>query len=230
MNQAENNGIDVLLRGLGQAERAAARKGHESNRQDSLEAKSAHLDADELNSYAEGVLPAAARGRYTAHLAECDNCRRMLAQLSLAVGPLIKERSAVQNSALAWSWRQRLVLLFSPRVLRYAMPALGAIAVLTVGIYVWRQSRNTSLVAVNERTAVSGDTKTPGPQDEESRGFARNVAENNGEVAHKKEQKLSPSQPSVAKAEAKKDGKTETSSTPAAAPAKGGEKDSAKNE
>ena len=40
-----------------------------------IEPLSPHLDADELNSYAEGMVPAPARVRYTEHLADCDLCR-----------------------------------------------------------------------------------------------------------------------------------------------------------
>src|SRR5882672_11366531 len=45
-----------------------------------------HLDADELNAFAEGSLPEGARARYVSHLVDCDNCREIVSQLAIGSG------------------------------------------------------------------------------------------------------------------------------------------------
>ena len=68
----EDTQIDVLLRR--HAERARSNSAIE------------HLDADELNAFAEGSLPVAARSRCVSHLADCDDCRRLVSQLAIGAG------------------------------------------------------------------------------------------------------------------------------------------------
>lgn len=45
----------------------------------------AHLDADEIAAFVENVLPAQSRQAFTAHLAECSRCRRILATAAISV-------------------------------------------------------------------------------------------------------------------------------------------------
>lgn len=151
MKQQENNEIDTLLRNLARR-RSTANFGPDSASRD-FAARGAHLDVDELSSYAERALPASASARCTAHLADCDDCRKIVAQLSLAAGPLTDERSAEQTSVVGVTWKQRLAALFSPRMIRYAMPALAVILVAVV-FFGWRQQRAerpADAVAQNER-------------------------------------------------------------------------------
>src|SRR5882762_4989481 len=85
MKQANNNEVDLLLRSLARGRgEAALQKLLRS--EDENTAPSDHLDADELNSYAEGVVPAPARARYTEHLADCDRCRGIVVGLTQAAG------------------------------------------------------------------------------------------------------------------------------------------------
>jgi len=80
MNREPNKEIDILLRKLSgkqngdiaAAERNSSASSHE------------HLDADELNAYAENALPVSLRSRYTEHLADCSSCRKTVTQLSLS--------------------------------------------------------------------------------------------------------------------------------------------------
>jgi hypothetical protein len=134
MRPEPNNDIDLLLRQL------SGRNGipvSENNEQ--------HLDADELNSYVANALPAAARARYTEHLADCSSCRKLVVQLSAAQGPLPvpQPASVVAPSGL----KSFLASLFSPMVLRYAVPALGLIVIAAVGIFVLRPENENSNVA-----------------------------------------------------------------------------------
>ena len=88
MKQSSNNEVDILLRSLARQGRAAGLSNAAGNGGGKF---SEHLDADELNSYAEGVLPTAARARYTEHLADCDDCRGLVVGLSQAAGATVKQ-------------------------------------------------------------------------------------------------------------------------------------------
>ena len=153
MKQPENNEIDILLRGLASRERAAPTELAGA-------VTGAHLDADELNSYAEGVLPPSTRARYSAHLADCDDCRQIVTQLSLAAGPRINE-TPISRASATFAWRTMVASLFAPSVLRYAMPALVLIVV-GVAFFAWRQQQRREFVALNNKqqevsTAIQPD-------------------------------------------------------------------------
>jgi hypothetical protein len=160
MKQETNKEIDLLLRRLSRRDGEAVLNG---------EIEDHHLDADELSSYAQNVLPATARARYTAHLAECSTCRRLATELSLASGVTIAAPPVVAVPASS-SLKKFVSSLFSPMVLRYAVPALGVIVVMVVGFVVLRQRRaSDGMVAQVEanRRAIEqkyGDTPaTPAP-------------------------------------------------------------------
>ena len=153
MKEAKNNEIDLMLRSL-------ARRGQSTSAGHSLEDEPAvrqgqlHLDADELNSYAENALPAAARARYTEHLADCSTCRKIAAQLSLASGATLRPFSA--EARKPWSLSGFLSAVFSAPVLRYAVPALSLIAIIAVALVINRQqSTQKELVARNEPSGTS---------------------------------------------------------------------------
>jgi hypothetical protein len=136
--------MDLLLRGL------ARRQGTRSDASEDHSAK--HLDADELNSYAEQALPAAARARYTSHLADCERCRKIASELTSASGASVSEHQvALETSSL----RQKLATFFSPRVLRYAAPAFALLAFMVVGLIAIRQQTKPELIAANE--PIAGD-------------------------------------------------------------------------
>ncbi len=147
MKQAHNNEINSLLRSLARGrEEAAWQSGSESG--DAERVASDHLDADELNSYAEGVAPAPARARYTEHLSDCEACRGIVISLTQAAGAANRYDVPEQQGGLSF-W-QKLAALFSPPVLRYAVPALVLTAVIGVGFLAVQQQRRTQLVARNE--------------------------------------------------------------------------------
>ena len=138
MKHSEKNEFDLLLRGLAKRERA--RRGYEEEAQ----LLTNHLDADELNSYAEDVLPSAARARYTAHLADCSNCRQMVSQLSLAAGAASRPGDHQEQATSFW---QKLASLFSPATLKYAMPGLVLLSIAMLGVIVLKQQRQLDFVA-----------------------------------------------------------------------------------
>ena len=83
-----------------------------------------HLDADELNAFAEGTLPEAARSRYVSHLADCDNCRQIVSQLAISSGAVIAAEASPASEASGYSLRKRLGGFFSSLTLRYAAFAM----------------------------------------------------------------------------------------------------------
>ena len=103
-----------------------------------LRIDSDHLDADELSAYAENALPAAARARYTEHLADCSRCRELVVQLSSSV-PVSWLRRDCKSSSAFRAAESFLASFFSPMVLRYAVPALGLIVVAAIGFVVFRR-------------------------------------------------------------------------------------------
>src|SRR5262252_3624501 len=118
MNPVPDNEVEILLRKLG-------RGGEEGSSSDSD--LDQHLDADELNAYAENALPAAARAKYTEHLADCSSCRKIVAQLAVVSAPLAVAKESEQSS-----WNKLVSRLFSPLTLRYAVPGLAALVILAV--------------------------------------------------------------------------------------------------
>lgn len=158
MKQETNNEIDLLLRRL-------------SRRQDVpvSDADSDHLDADELNAYAENALPAAARARYTEHLADCSKCREVVVQLSGSV-PVVVAKETVP--AIAPSGLQKfLASLFSPMVLRYAVPALGLIVVAAIGFSVWRSRQAPVDMAQSARPLDNPESQANKPQESPASGI-----------------------------------------------------------
>jgi hypothetical protein len=91
-------------------------------------ARSAHLDADEIASFAENALPESTRNFYIAHLADCERCRTVLSQ-SILLRPEAQIAAApsgaiIETAPMPWYRRMlsgpslayvmgTLVLLFS---------------------------------------------------------------------------------------------------------------------
>ena len=111
-----------------------------------------HLDADEMNAFAEGALPPAARSRYVSHLADCDQCRQQIAQLSLGAGAVIRSEQSAPAKPESRSVWQMLAGIFALPVLRYA--AFAAVLVIVAGVaYIALRPRSEgNLVAGNEPT------------------------------------------------------------------------------
>jgi len=141
MKQETNNEMDLLLRRLSRRQGVPVSDVDED-----------HLDADELNSYAENALPAAARERYTEHLAECSSCRELVVQLSGSV-PVVAAKETLTTAPSAF--RKFLANLLSPMVLRYAVPALGVIIVAGIGLIVLRSSNKAERYVAQSEPAAT---------------------------------------------------------------------------
>jgi hypothetical protein len=156
MKQESNNAIDLMLRKLG---RSGSRLQQNAGN-GGAESADAHLDADELSAYAENALPPTTRARYTEHLADCVRCRQIVSQLSQAAGLVADEAPKAASSS---RWKAFLASLFSPIVLRYAVPALGLLVVASIGFIALR-SRG-SMELAQRKVSVFDEaptTATPG--------------------------------------------------------------------
>ena len=129
-----------------------------------------HLDADELNAFAEGSLPSAARARFVSHLADCDQCRRLATQVTMAAGRTVAARAeATETIAGRVSLWQNLRNLFAGRNLRYAAFALVVIAAAGITFIALRpglESRpESALIAGNTETAPAPGTAIKPPDE-----------------------------------------------------------------
>ena len=162
MNREPNKEIDILLRKL-------SGKPNGSFKADGSSASGAqeHLDADELNAYAEQALPESLRSRYTEHLADCSRCRSIVTQLSLST-TAVPPREAVAERSSSWL-KTFLAGLFTPFVIRYAVPAMAVIMIAAFGWILLRReplqqevAQNTPLTVVqNQNAEVSGSPAAP---------------------------------------------------------------------
>jgi hypothetical protein len=177
--------MDLLLRRLSRRQGVPASDGE--SRLDSD-----HLDADELNSYAENALPAAARARYTEHLAECSRCRELVVQLSASI-PVAAARETVTAAEPSWL-RKFLASFFSPMVLRYAVPALGLIVVAAIGFVVLQTGRQRGSVA---QLAEHAQSKPAPSQSEQPTVMNDSPAQSQGDVAARKPEATKDTKPAA---------------------------------
>lgn len=178
MKQETNNEMDLLLRRLG--------------RRDDAVVPEDHLDADELSAYAENALPAAARARYTVHLAECSRCRSLVVQLSSSAGVVAATDSAAVREPSGF--RKFLASLFTPMVLRYAAPALGLIVVAVIGFVVLRSNQPGQYEARNT-TTQQRQVASPGASSVDHYGDSTSkAAPSSGLVDEERKQKNQPAQ------------------------------------
>src|SRR5207253_3570731 len=164
----EDTQIDVLLRR--HAERASSNAGIE------------HLDADELNAFAEGALPAAARSRYVSHLADCDDCRRLVSQLAISAGAVAKAETAGAPATAHVSWVEKLGAFFRPPTLRYAAFAAVVVAAVGIAFLVMRQmqqNRESTLVVQNEQPSQARADSTKSEETAKATSEKNAVANNN---------------------------------------------------
>lgn len=185
MKQETNNEMDLLLRRLARRQDVFA-PDHED-----------HLDADELNAYAENALPAKSRTRYTEHVAECSRCRELVVQLSASAGVVIAQQADKVSESTGW--RKFLAGLFSPMVLKYAAPALGLIVVALIGVAVLRRNQPGDYVSQVQREQSKPPDVAEGrvesnQQPQPQRGFAGDDKAANSTVGKESQNKDSEQQ------------------------------------
>lgn len=155
MRQETNKEIDLLLRRMSRQNGGSLRDG---------EMHEQHLDVDELSSYAQNALPARTRARYTEHLAECSTCRKLVTELSLSLGATAVAAAPVETVGAPGGLKKFFASLFSPMVLRYAVPALGLIVVAAIGFAILRQQAQEGFLAQVDTKQRSNAPLTATPE------------------------------------------------------------------
>jgi hypothetical protein len=175
--------IDALLRGHARGGGGASATGGEArafvrdlsagerarDQAARLDTQAAHLDADELAAFAENALPTAARSRYAAHLADCDDCRHTATQLALAAGVTVvsDEREVVATEKIVGaSWRERVAALIAPRAWRYAMPVVALLCVGVIALVVMRRVPRAGMQLARNNEEAQADRASPVSQEE----------------------------------------------------------------
>ncbi len=171
MKQDFNDSVDSMLRDY--ARRVSARESFAGESrapqrlafdQDNME----HLDADEITAFAENALPAAARARTVAHLADCNECRQFVVALTNAenISSESVNRLPPQIVHARLSLRERFAAFFASHLaLRYAVPAFAAVlfVALIAGVILNRHQPDATLVASKQESqtiAVSTSSDT----------------------------------------------------------------------
>jgi len=129
-----------------------------------------HLDADAVAAFAEGAIPDAIRKTYTAHLADCDSCRKALSYVAVLNEPAAMK--AVAATAGAPAMRAPAPAMTSVPWYRplFRSPGLAAafgLLVLALGgglIYLitQRNSNTASTVALEENKPASSSVPYAG--------------------------------------------------------------------
>ncbi|MGI9106554.1 MAG: hypothetical protein ACR2G4_09930 [Pyrinomonadaceae bacterium] len=220
--------MDSLLRAQARRDRAsafgepgAASLSREDDRAFTVQS-GPHLDADELNAYAENALPASTRTHYSAHLADCDHCRRTVTQLALAAGipAQLEQReapTAAESASMKVSWRERIGAWRSARAWRYAIPlfALLLVSASVLLVTLQRSARNEKFIAGRDAQPSSRPAPAAQPgsnQAQESSDIATTANSSGGAIATRNSSAAKPKQDAASQDAASGD-------APAAAPA-----------
>jgi len=168
------------------------------NREDAVgvNASGDHLDADELNSYAEGALPEAARARLTMHLADCRQCRQTVAALTTSAG--VRGTQEIATQGASHNFWQKLGMLFSLPVLRYAVPALVLFVLIGITFIAFQQQRNSQFIA-QRSPSTSPENPSPVKDDQPAEAGAVGSLSSRNET----DQKLGANQKATTKSTAK---------------------------
>jgi len=139
MKPANQNEIDILLRSLARRDGGVL-----SSPLDTAE----HLDADELNAFAEGIVTERARARYSAHLAECANCRAIVVNLTQSAGFAATELAPEVTPSMSF-WEQLSGFLSYPP-LRFVIPAIVLVSIIGIGVIALREKEPGDFVAQHD--------------------------------------------------------------------------------
>ena len=179
-----------------------------------------HLDPDELNAFAQAALPPAARSRYISHLADCDDCRKLASQLTIAAGATTEPSIPASDPIGEVSWWQKLKVVLAPASLRYAAFAMVLVAVAGISFLAWRQPRqqNAEVASRNEPAAAPAEGLTErsaadsgNKQTAQTFADQKAIAQPTAELSlHKKESDLTTTSPAPAAKSAGVVAETET--------------------
>ena len=124
-------------------------------------AASRHLDADEIAAFAENAMPEKGRALYTAHLADCDRCRKVLSNLLMMnaeAAPAAALPSAITIAERDLPWYRKLFLFPN---LAYLM---GSLVLVFGGFLAFSIIQNSGMGDSAIMTQVSeNETRSGGP-------------------------------------------------------------------
>ena len=144
-------------------------------------AASRHLDADEISAFAENAMPEKGRALYTAHLADCDRCRKILSSvlvLSSEAAPVAATSlSAITIAERSLPWYRSLFMFPN---LAYVMGGLVLIFGGFLAFSVIQNSRESLTAGVAEQPAITA-TSEGGPRFEP--GEAESLTSNSANTA-----------------------------------------------
>ena len=169
--------IDVLLR--------QARKGEAVFT--ATTPQSAHLDADEISAFAENALPEKAKQIYTAHLADCDSCRKSLSNLILLnpenAAEIVRSTEKIVSAPPTIPWYRKIFALPN---LAYTLGALVVLFGGFIGFMVLQNLNNsqTSEVAkISEKAVEQMPSESVAATPELSSSVNANMAVNSNTAA-----------------------------------------------
>lgn len=131
-------------------------------------ASSSHLDADELSAFAENAMPENSRALYTAHVADCDRCRKILSSLLMMnaeTAPAAASPSVITIAERSIPWYKRLLLFPN---LGYVMGGLVLIFAGFLGFTVIQKSGVVEDAMVSQSVESASTQGGPNFQDEPS--------------------------------------------------------------
>lgn len=124
-------------------------------------ASQGHLDADQISAFAENATPEKSRGLYSAHLADCDRCRKILSNvlmMNAEAVPAAESLSAITIAErTAEPWYKRLFLFPN---LAYVMGGLVLVFSGFLGYTVIQRSNPGSVAIISQ---VDSESTQGGP-------------------------------------------------------------------
>lgn len=135
-------------------------------------ASSRHLDADEISAFAENAMPENSRALYTAHLADCDRCRKILSNLLMMnaeAAPAAASPAVITVAERSQPWYRELFLFPN---LGYVMGALVLVFGGFLAFTIVRSSLTGDSATVSQITESESTKGGPNFQTEPSFGDA----------------------------------------------------------
>jgi hypothetical protein len=172
MENGREKEIDLLLRAFARRARTLT---PQRDSESGMEPVSAHLDADELIAFAEHALPAAARARYTVHLADCDLCRKVLSGLGVE-SPVEDAKNSKAALPASPGLIERLLSALRFPAVRYGLPVAVVLVIVTTVLLTAIRSDRRGTVAVIEKQTATSATQSSDQSAAEGAGSASSAA------------------------------------------------------
>ena len=129
--------------------------------------KGGHLDADAIAAFAEGAIPDALRRTYTAHFADCNECRKALSYVALLNAPLSMEAVAAPVPRAAAPWPPNAVPWYRSLFRTPGLAAAMGLLVLAFGaglvyLVTQRGANTSSTVAMDQNKPAASSAPYTG--------------------------------------------------------------------